>query len=473
MPENNSKRESGTKHSNAWVESSFTAEPPSTTKRRRVDNTTHDTPVARVKPKAPTWVASEFQAQASPTKPHVRPPPLRPKDPGSARIATNPTFQFTDPNVSFDPQATKQISARPLSVQAIPPFLPKGLTDKSIHRTHDPVLFHIQTPIFQTKIQSSAAVGDLIVQKEVIPMPPPPRIESKIITAPDTSTFVDREYVALTDLATPRVFENVTVTSRKGKECIVSNDGNPPISDVPAVEESTKTAEGETEAFGMNGLSLVLDRDTSHAGNSNNSGRKLTSKFIKGGLAARALMVISQREKDDALWHHYQTAKLSKSSNVRADLQVHAVKFMQRVGDSLLLRCTLPPGETINATRSLVVSRDVGNTLVEPVSVYILLSQPGTKDLPVVEPNAVIRLWKPWIEINLDSVSRALPTLPTSQVGDKEQETPVVVGDGTDATRERSVDTHRHPEPPRSYGEISAPDRRPQIALLCSRFIVG
>ncbi|CEL62561.1 hypothetical protein RSOLAG1IB_04917 [Rhizoctonia solani AG-1 IB] len=134
MTENNYKRESVAKHSNTWVESSFTVESPSTTKRRRIDDTIHDTPVARVKPKAPTWIASEFQAQASPSKPHVRPPPPRPKDPATVRIATRPTFQFTDPNPPPDPQPQKQISTKPFSIQPIPSFLPKAPTDKPVHR---------------------------------------------------------------------------------------------------------------------------------------------------------------------------------------------------------------------------------------------------------------------------------------------------------------------------------------------------
>ncbi|CAE6415829.1 unnamed protein product [Rhizoctonia solani] len=432
-----------------------------------------DTPVARVKLKAPTWVASEFQAQTSPGKPHVRPPPPRAKDPNTVRIATNPTFQFTDLNAPLDPQPKKQVPARPFSIQPMPSFLPKPPTDKPIHRTHDPALFHIQTPIFQSKIQPTAAVDDLTERKEVISMPPPPRIESKTVTVSDMPTFVDREYVALTDLATPRVFENPTATSRKGKERMVSSDGDLPISDAPAVEEPMHIAEGETEAFVMNDLSLVLDRDTSRIGHPGNSKRKLESKFIKGGLAARALMIITQREKDDALWHHYQTAKLSKNSNARVDLRVHVVQVLQPVGASLLLRCTLPPGEAINAIRSLAVNGDMCNTLVEPVSVDVLLSYPGMRNFPAVETSAVIRLWKPWIEINLDSASRPLPTSTVGQVGDKAQETPVAVGDGTDATRGLSLDIPRHSESPRSYSEISAPDRRTRIALLCSRFIVG
>jgi hypothetical protein len=61
---------------------------------------------------------------------------------------------------------------------------------------------------------------------------------------------------------------------------MVSN-GDLPISDLPAVEEPIHAAEGETEGFGMNDLSLVLDRDTNPVGYSGNSRRKLASKFIK------------------------------------------------------------------------------------------------------------------------------------------------------------------------------------------------
>ncbi|CAE6448345.1 unnamed protein product [Rhizoctonia solani] len=470
MPENNSKRESGAKHTSAWVESSFMVESPSATKRRRVDNEVHV--LAKAKAKAPAWVASEFQAQASPSQPHVRPPPPRPKDPNTVRAATKPTFQFTDLNVPLDPQPKKQISARPFSVQPAPSFLPKAFKEKSAHRTQDPALFHIQTPIFQTSIQPSTTPDGFTTQKEVLPMPPPPRIQPRAIVVPETpADFTEREYVPLTDLATPRVFENVNAISGKGKERTVNSDSDIPISDDPAVGDSMLVTEGETEMFGMNDLSLGLDRDTSHVGHSGDSGRKATSKFIKGGLAARALMVITQREKDDALWHHYQAAKSSKNSNARADLRVHVVRVLQRVGDSLLVRCALPLGESISAIGNLAGVRGMGDTLVDPILVDVLFSQPGTRALPAIEPSAVIRLWKPWIEINFDA-SRPLPISPVGEVNDKHLAI-TTVGSGVDHTRERSLDAPRHPEPPSSYSEISAADRRARYALLCSRFIVG
>ncbi|KDN45379.1 hypothetical protein RSAG8_04966, partial [Rhizoctonia solani AG-8 WAC10335] len=463
MPENNSKPELGAKHTSAWVESSFMVESPSATKRRRIDDEAHNTAVAKVKPKAPAWVASEFQVQASPSKPHVRPPPPRPKDPSTVRA------HFTGPNVPLDPQPKKQISARPFSVQPVPSFLPKALKEKSAHRTQEPALFHIQTPIFQTSIQPSGAPDGFTAQKEVLPMPPPPRIEPKTVVVPETpSVFTDRGYVSLTDLATPRVFENMNAILGKGKERTVSSDGDFPISDGPAVEDSMLTTEGETEAFRMDDLSLELDQDRSHVGHSGDSGRKSASKFIKGGLAARALMVITQREKDDALWHHYQTAKLSKNSNARADLRVHAVRVLQRVGDSILVRCALPPGESISAIGNLAADRGMDDTLA--VLVDVLFSQPGMRNPPAMEASAVIRLWKPWIQIN---ASRPLPTSPVGEVNDKHPTIPVVAGDSADNTSERSLDVPRHPEPPRSYGEISAPDRHARFALLCSRFIVG
>ncbi|CAE6421554.1 unnamed protein product [Rhizoctonia solani] len=429
-----------------------------------------DTPVAKAKPKAPAWIASEFQAQASPSKPHVRPPPPRPKDPSTIRVATKPTFQFTDLNVPLDPQPKKQISAKPFSVQPAPPFLPKAFKEKSAHRTLDPALFHIQTPVFQTSIQPCTAPDGFTTRKEVLPMPPPPRIEPKAIAVPETpADFTEREYVPLTYLATPRVFENTNAISGKGKERTVSSDSDIPISDDPAVGDSMLATEGETDMFGMNDLSLGLDRDTSHVGHSGDSGRKAASKFIKGGLAARALMVITQRAKDDALWHHYQTAKSSKNSNSRADLRVHVVQVLQRVSDSLLVRCTLPLGESISAIGNL--AGDIG-TLLDPILVDVLFSQPGTRGLPAIEPSAVIRLWKPWIQINFDDASRPLPISPVGEVNDKHPAI-TAVDASVDNTRERSQDVPRHPEPPSSYSEIFAPDRRAQYALLCSRFVVG
>ncbi|CAE7184004.1 unnamed protein product [Rhizoctonia solani] len=433
-----------------------------------------DTPVAKVKPKAPTWVASEFRAQVTPNKPHVRPPPPRPKDPSTVRTATKPISQFTDPNISLDPQLKKQISARPFSVQPAPSFLPKALKERSAHRTQDPALSHIQTPVFQTRIQPSAASDGIAAQKEVLPMPPPPRIEPKAIVVPESpAVFTDKEYVPLTDLVTPRVFENINTISGKGKERIVSSDSDLPISDGPAVEDSMLMNEGETEAFGMNDLSLGLDRDTSHVGYSSEPGRKSTSKFIKGGLAARALMVITQRQKDDALWHHYQSAKLSKNSNTREDLRVHVVRVLQRVGDSILVQCALPPGESIGAIGNLAGDIRLDDTLVDPILVDVLFSQSGMRNLRAIEPSAVIRLWKPWIEINFDDASRPLPTSPVGNVNDKHLAITTVAGDSADNTREHSQSIPRHPEPPGSYGKISAHDRRAQYALLCSRFIVA
>ncbi|CAE6477870.1 unnamed protein product [Rhizoctonia solani] len=468
MPEGNSKRESSARHANAWVESSFTVESPSAPKKRRVDN--EGTPVAKLKPKAPAWVASEFQAQASPSKPHVRPPPPRPKDPSTIRVGAKPTVQFTDPNATLDPQSKKQISARPFSVQPAPSFLPKATKDTSVHQTLDPTLFHIQTPIFQTSVQPSAASDGFTAQKEVLPMPPPPRIELKAVAAPETPTvFAEKDYVSLADLTTPRVFENLAGILGKGKERMVSSGGDVPISDGPAVEEPMHTTEGETATFGMNDLSLGLHRDTSHVEYPADPGRKSANKFIKGGLAARALMVITQREKDDALWYHYQTAKLSKNSNSRADLRVHVVRVLQSVGSSILVRCALPPGESINAIGNLVADRDTGNALLDPILVDILFSQPGMRNAPAMGPSTVIRLWKPWIEFNFDA-SRPLPTS-IGEVDDKHQEITAVAGSSTDDTREHSLDIPRHPEPPN--GEIFAPDRCARLALLCSRFIVG
>lgn len=224
--------------------------------------------MAKPKTKAPAWVASEFRAQASPTKPHVRPPPPRPKDPGTIRAATEPTYQFTDPNAVLDPQPKKQISSRPFSVQPIPSFLPKATKDKSAGRTLDPALCHIQTPIFQTSIQPSTVSGGLKAQKEVLPMPLPPRIEPKVTTAPETPTvFTNKEFVPLTDLATPRLFENSSAILGKDKEHTVSSGGDIPISDKPAIEESMRTTEGETETFGMKDLflGLVLGVGLQHA----------------------------------------------------------------------------------------------------------------------------------------------------------------------------------------------------------------
>lgn len=168
-------------------------------------------------------------------------------------------------------------------------------------------------------------------------------------------------------------------------------------------------------------------------------------------------MVITQRDKDDALWHHYQTAKLSKNLNIREDLRVHVVQVLQSVGESVLVRCSTQPvsilGDGVPDTHSNLVD--------------VLLSQPGKKSLPAVEPSAVIRIWKPWTEINLDVTSRPLPAPFEGKLDDKH---PNFAGDVADDTKEQSP---QRSEDSRAYGENLAPDRRPRSALLCSRFVVA
>lgn len=115
-------------------------------------------------------------------------------------------------------------------------------------------------------------------------MPPAPRLEPK--TAPIPAAVIniddDRDYVPLTDLITPRVIEISNATMGKGKTRVITSDDDLPISDNPAVEQTTRAAEdvqNDTEVFGMNDLSL--DLDTSHVGHSDGAEPKSVNKFIK------------------------------------------------------------------------------------------------------------------------------------------------------------------------------------------------
>jgi hypothetical protein len=180
-------------------------------------------------------------------------------------------------------------------------------------------------------------------------------------------------------------------------------------------------------------------------------------------------MVITQRDKDDALWHHYQAAKLSKNSNTREDLRVHVVQVLQPVGESVLVRCALPSSQANHGIS--ILASEGGNNLVDLVDV--LLSHPGMKGFPAVEPSAVIRLWKPWIEIKLDAESRPLPAPIEGKPDDKQATHGIADHDADDTRERRPVDLPRRAEDSRPYGENLACDRRPRCALLCSRFIVG
>lgn len=181
-------------------------------------------------------------------------------------------------------------------------------------------------------------------------------------------------------------------------------------------------------------------------------------------------MLITQREKDDALWHHYQTAKLSKNSNNREDLRARVVQVLEPVGDSVLVRCSIPSAHSADSV-STTAERGTDNTFASTNLVDVLLSRPGKSGFPAVGPEAVIRLWKPWVEINLDAVSRPLPESLEGNRDDKHQRTSSA-GDGAEEMRECPVDLPRQEQCSRPYSEKLAHDRRLRRALLCSRFVV-
>ncbi|KAG8745856.1 hypothetical protein FRC10_006883 [Ceratobasidium sp. 414] len=306
-------------------------------------------------------------------------------------------------------------------------------------------------------------------------MPPPPRIEPKPPGLVLGSLGQDdKEYIPLTNLVTPRLF-GLAPIGGQGKARMASG-GELPISDDPFVDQPfacpaiiAEDIESDAEAFTMRELARGLDFSPSKKGR---SARQEPNKFIKGGLAARAHVLITQRKKDDALWHHHKTSKLANNLNLHEDLRVNVVERLQSIGESVLARCVVCPADATRSKAALVNNANGSADLDEPSLVNVLLSRSGPRDVIGVEPGTTVRLWKPWIEINLEAVRRALPALDGELVdarpqtrcdesdcaNDEKEENPLLCLDGQEL---------------QSYSKNLALDLRPRRALLCSRFILG
>ncbi|KAG9103628.1 hypothetical protein FRC06_009286 [Ceratobasidium sp. 370] len=445
----------------------------------------------KAKPKPPTWATSEFAGpQASPSKPlAAQHPPPRPKDRSTFHTANGAPNSLLSPHPTPDPKVKKQTLHTSFSAQPAPNFaMPKTpQTDPQI-RMDDSKSLATQVPAFRTNITRATPFG-LAAPKDAALMPPP-RIELKP-PGPVLGSLVqdNKDYVPLTNLVPPRLFGPV---SGKGRVRVASGD-ELPILDDPFIDKPSacptiaiEDIESDAEAFTMRELARGLDFSPSKK---DRSARQEPNKFIKsvpfqrneipnrlpplrGGLAARAHVLITQRKKDDALWHHHKTSKLTNNPNLHEDLRVNVVERLQSIGKSVLARCVVCPADATRSKAALVDNEKGSVRFEEPSLVNVLLSQPGSRVVAGVESGTIVRLWKPWIEINLDAAPRALLALDGEHVdarpqprcdegdyaNDKKEENPLLCSDGQD---------------PGSYSENLAPDLRPRRALLCSRFILG
>ncbi|KAG8688533.1 hypothetical protein FRC09_012860 [Ceratobasidium sp. 395] len=223
----------------------------------------------------------------------------------------------------------------------------------------------------------------------------------------------------------------------------------------------------------MRELARGLDVSPSKKGRTGTSGRQEPNKFIKGGLAARAHVLITQREKDDALWHHHKTSKLANNLNLHEDLRVNVVERLQSIGESVLAQCVVCPADAARSRTALVDDGSCSSDSEEPSLVNVLLSQPGPKSIVGVEPDTIVRLWKPWIELNLDAASRALALALDGEQTDARPQTRCDESDCADDKKEENPLRGPDEQDLRSCSKNLAPDLRPRRALLCSRFIVG
>jgi hypothetical protein len=196
---------------------------------------------------------------------------------------------------------------------------------------------------------------------------------------------------------------------------------------------------------------------------------KIILPVLRGGLAARALVLITQREKDDALWHHHQTSKLTNNASLREDLRVKVMEILQPIGESIFAQCQVCPADATRSRTVLVDDVDGSTSLAYASLVDVLLSQPGAKGIVAVESGMTIRLWRPWIEVDLDA-ARTLPS-DGELVDDGQQQTHC--DGGAECTKEGNPVCCPDEKSLGWYSKNFAHDRRARRALLCSRFVVG
>ncbi|KAG9105369.1 hypothetical protein FRC07_009341, partial [Ceratobasidium sp. 392] len=416
MTDTEKKREFRPRQSTAWVESSFTTESTSSSKKRRLDTPADDVAKPKAKPKPPTWVTSEFAvSHVSPSKPlATQHAPPRPRDRSISHTAGGTTLNsFISTNATPNPKVKKQTLPTSFATQPAPIFaIPKTPQTDPQTRTEDIKASAIQVPAFRTSNTPRTTPFALGALKDAVPLPPP-RIESKPSgLTPGLALQDDKDLIPLTSLITPRLFGVTPTASGKGKARV----DEIPISDDPFIDQpsarpgiSVEDVESDAEVFTMRELARGLDVSPSKKGRTSTSARQEPNKFVKGGLAARALVLITQREKDDALWHHHKTSKLANNPNLGEDLRVNVVERLQSIGESVLARCVVCPADATRLRATLVGDENRSSDLEEPSLVNVLLSRPGSRAIAGVEPGVTVRLWKPWIKLNLDAAARALP----------------------------------------------------------------
>lgn len=144
-------------------------------------------------------------------------------------------------------------------------------------------------------------------------------------------------------------------------------------------------------------------------------------------------------------------------------------------GESILARCRVTAGDATRARGILARKIDDSSIAADAILVDVLLSRPGAKDLAGVESGTTIRLWRPWVEVDLDSEIRTLPTSLDGHPLDARQPRPSAEGTEADYRKENEYALRclSGEEGPGSYSKNVARDHQSRCTLLCSRFIVG
>ncbi|QRV92493.1 hypothetical protein RhiJN_20511 [Ceratobasidium sp. AG-Ba] len=432
-----------------------------------------------MKPKPPTWVTSEFGvSSANKSSTTQRLPQV--KDRSTFRIASGTTNSFISPNLTPDLKTKKPTLPTSFAAQPAPSFaIPKPPQTDPQNRTDDPSASISRVPAFRTNDTTRTIPSGLTTPKDAAPMPPPPRIEPKQSGhIPNPAVKADKDFIPLTNLITPRLFGLELPAGGKGNSRVASSN-ELPISDDPFIDQlfacpaiAAEDIEADAEVFTMRELARGLNVSPNKKGRTGST-RQVANKFIKGGLAARASALIAQREKDDALWLHHKTSKLTSNPSLREDMRVNVVERLQSIGESVLARCEVCPADAARLQMALMDDTSSSGDSVQPNLVDLLLSRPGSKGAVDVEPGMTVRLWKPWIEVDLNAAPRSLPSALDGERIDAQPETRSDEGTCADHKKEECPIRYSDGQDQRPYSKNLALDLHSRRALLCSRYTVG